>query len=84
MIPELESKPGLLESELESGHMMLESESKFFGKDWNRNQNRSHQLLESELASESWILVTPGIGIRIGISPSGIRVGIEIIKICSS
>ena len=37
-----------------------------------------HGLLESELESESWILVNPGIGIRIEISPSGIGNGFGI------
>ena len=35
-------------------------------------------MLESESESESWILENPGIGIRIGISPSGIGIGIGI------
>ena len=34
--------------------------------------------MESELESESWILENPGIGFRIGISPSGIGIGIGI------
>ena len=50
----------------------------------NRNQNRIHMLLESKLESESLILVNPGIGIRIEISPSEVGAGIGIIKICSS
>ena len=41
-------------------------------------------LLESKLESESLILVNPGIGIRIEISPSKVGAGIGIIKICSS
>ena len=55
-IPELESesKPGLLESE-------MQSESIFSGKHWNLNQNRNHYLLESE----AWILVNPEIGIQV-------------------
>ena len=43
-----------------------------------RNQNRNHLLLESELESKSWILENPGIGIRIGINPCAIRIGIRI------
>ena len=59
MIPESkwESKPGLLESELESIHMMLESESEYF---W--------ETLELESESES---LATGIGIGIGMMDSG-------------
>ena len=85
---ESESKPGLLESELESeshdAGIGIRIGIKFFGKHWNRNQNRNHFFLESELESESWILVNPGIVIRIGISPSGIKIGVGIMTICNS
>ena len=56
----------------------LESGSKTLREHWNRNPNRNHLLLESELESESWILENPGIGIRIGINSwgNGIRIGI--------
>ena len=86
MIPEseLESKPGMLESELESeshdARIGLRIGTKFFGKHYYPNQNWNHLLLESELESESLNLVNPGI--RIGISPSGIGNGIGIIRNC--
>ena len=85
---ESESKPGFLESDLDAesndAGIGIRIGIKVFGKHWTRNQNRNHLLLESELESESWILVNPGIGIRIGISPSGIGGGIGITKICNS
>ena len=76
MIPESESKPGLLESESKSNDAGIGIMS--FGKHWNQNQNRNHLILESVLESESWVLGNPGIGIRIGIDPSGIGIGIGI------
>ena len=90
MIPESESesesKPGLVESELESeshdAGIRIRIGIKLFGKHWNWSQNWNHFLLESEL--ESWILVNPGIVIRIGISHGGIKIEIGIIIICNS
>ena len=78
-----ESKPGLFESELESGSndAGIGIRIKSFGKHWNRNQNWNHLLLEPELESESLILLNLQIGIRIGISPSGIGIGIRTIQI---
>ena len=72
----MESKPGLVESKLESHNagIGIRIGIKLFL--W-KHENRNHFLLDSELESESWILVNPGIGI----SPSGIKVGIGIMKI---
>ena len=84
MIPESESesKPGLLESELEleshDAGIGIRVATKFFGKHYYRNQNRNHLLLELE--PESLNFVNPGIGI--GIRPSGIGNGIGITRNC--
>ena len=56
MIPESESesKPGLLELELEShdAGIGIRVATKFFGKHYYRNQNWNHLLLESESESD--------------------------------
>ena len=55
LVSESESKPGLLESELESkshhAGIGIRIIIKFFGKRWNRDQNWNHLLLESEMKS---------------------------------
>ena len=68
MESESETKPGLLDSELESqdAGIRIRIGIKFIRKHWNWNQNWDHLLLESE--SESFMLVNPCIRIRIGIT----------------
>ena len=60
MIPESESKSGLLESKLETeshdAGIRISIGIKFFGKHWYWNQSWNHLLLESELESEAWVL----------------------------
>ena len=58
---ETESKPRLVEPELESGSndagIRIRIRIKSFEEHWNRNQNRNHLLLEPGLESESLMLV---------------------------